>query len=181
MVKVLSNHMRGADRALLRRYANWVLLRFVRPSILNKSVVTIKVLTLDELADRSDYNDFKDAKAWVVYEGIENDKKKFTVVMNASKINKRAKLPWIRLKALMMNVGHEMVHIKQYLNNELFDYVDGKARFKGEVFRVGHSDDWEKYFNSPWEIEAYGREYGMWKIYVKKLKEDLKEKAKRES
>ena len=99
--------------------------------------------------------------------------------MNACRYNKRAKLPWIRLKNLMIDVGHEMVHIKQYLNNELFDYVDGKARFKGEVFHNGHSDDWEAYFNSPWEIEAYGREYGMYKMYVKKLKDDLKKKNKK--
>lgn len=178
MVKVLSNHLRGSDRVLLRRYANWILSKFVKPSVLNKSVITIKILTKDELADGSEYSDFKDAKAWVTYGGIENEKKKFTVVMNAARINKRAKLPWIRLKLLMMNIAHELVHIKQYLNNELFDYVDGKARFKGEVFD-GNLDDWDVYFNSPWEIEAYGREYGLYKIFVKKLKDDLKEKNKK--
>jgi hypothetical protein len=167
------------DRILLRRYANHVLNRFVRPSILRKSTITIRVIRANELAERADYNDFKEAKAWVIYEGIENDKKKFSVVMNAARYNKRAKLPWIRMKNLMIDVGHEMVHIKQYLNNELFDYVDGKARFKGEVFHHGHSDDWEKYFDSPWEIEAYGREYGMYKMFTKKLKQELKEKKKK--
>lgn len=178
MVKVLSNHMRGADRVLLRRYANWVLHKFVRPSVLNKAMIIIKVITAEELTDRSDYSDFKDAKAWMVYEGIENDKKKFTVILNAARQGKKSTVPWIRIKMLLMNVGHEMIHIKQYLNNELFDYVDGKARFKGQVFHNGHSADLEKYFDSPWEIEAYGREYGLYKVFVKKLKAELKEKNK---
>jgi hypothetical protein len=178
MVKVLSNHMRGVDRVLLRRYANWVLRKFVRPSILNKSTIIIKVITAAELTDRSDYSDFNDAKAWMFYEGVVDGKKKFTVILNAERQGKKAKLPWIRIKMLMMNVGHEMIHIKQYLNNELFDYVDGKARYKGQVFHTGHSDDLEKYFDSPWEIEAYGREYGLYKVFVKKIKAELKEKNK---
>jgi hypothetical protein len=173
--------MRGADRVLLRRYANWVLRKFVRASVLNNSTIIIKVITADELTDRSDYSDFKDAKAWMTYEGVVEGKKKFTVIMNAARQGKKSTIPWIRIKMLMMNVGHEMIHIKQYLNNELFDYVDGKARYKGQVFHTGHSDDLEKYFDSPWEIEAYGREYGLYRVFVKKLKEDLKEKAKRES
>lgn len=178
MVKVLSNHMRGVDRVLLRRYANWVLHKLVRPSVLAKAVITIKVVVADELKDRTDYNDFKDAKAWMVYDGIVDGKKRFTVVLNAARQGKKAKQPWVRIKMLMMNVGHEMVHIKQYLNNELFDYVDGKARYKGQVFHTGQSDDLEKYFTSPWEIEAYGREYGLYKVFVKKLKAELKEKNK---
>lgn len=168
--------MKGVDRIFLRRYANWVLRRFVRPSVLRKSFVVIKIIKADELQDKNDYSDFTKAKAWVVYEGIENNKKKFVVVMNASKINKKAKKPWIKFKTVMMNIGHEMVHVNQYLNNELFDYVDGRVKYKGEVFEVGHSDDLEKYFNSPWERDAYGREYGLYQIYINKLKEELKRK-----
>jgi hypothetical protein len=179
MVKVISTHMRGVDRVLLRRYANWVLQKFVRRSILRNSTITIKVITAEELTDRSDYSDFKDAKAWMVYDGVVDGKKKFTVILNAARQGKKSTIPWIRIKMLMMNVGHEMIHIKQYLNNELFDYVDGKARYKGQVFHSGHSDDLEKYFDSPWEIEAYGREYGLYKVFVKKIKKELKEKNKK--
>jgi hypothetical protein len=171
--------MRGADRVILRRYANWVLRKFVRQSVLSKSTITIKVITAEELNDHTEYSDFKDAKAWMTYDGIENGKKKFTVILNAARQGKKSKTPWVRIKMLMMNVGHEMIHIKQYLNNELFDYVDGKARFKGQVFHSGHSADLEKYFDSPWEIEAYGREYGLYKVFVKKLKAEIKEKNKK--
>lgn len=178
MIKVLSNHMRGTDRVFLRRYANWVIRKYVRPSVLSKSSITIKVVTADELKDRSDYNDFKDAKAWMTYDGIEDGIKKFTIIMNAKRQGKKSRVPWVRLKTLMMNLGHELVHIKQYLNNELFDYVDGKARFKGQIFHQGHDADLENYFESPWEIEAYGREYGLYKVYVQKIKQEQKEKNK---
>jgi hypothetical protein len=179
MVKVLSQHLKGADRVLLRRFVNWSLRRFVKPSVLAKSTITFRVISSEELSEKGEYSSFKDANAWVTYQGLENDKKKFIVTMCVTRYNKRAKKPWVRLKNLMTDAAHECIHIKQYLNNELFDYVDGKARFKGEVFGHGHSDDLEQYFNSPWEIEAYGRQYGLYKLFTKKLKQELKEKAKK--
>jgi hypothetical protein len=179
MIKVVSSHLKPSDLALLRKYCIHVLNQFVRPSTLRKAVITVKVIKADELSDAAEYHDFREAKAWVDYKGIEDGRKKFDVIMNASRYNTRAKLPWIRLKHIMLDVGHEMVHVKQYLNNELFDYADGKARYKGEIFHNGQSEDLKEYFNSPWEIEAYGREYGLYKVFVRQLKHDLKEKNKK--
>lgn len=180
MIKVFSQHLSGSDRILLRRYANIILAKFVQPSVSRRSLINIKILRAEELTERADYHNFKEAKAWMTYDGIQDDGvKKFTVVMNAAKINQKAKKPWIRLKRLMLDLGHEMTHIKQYLNNELFDYKDGKARYKGEVFHDGHAADWDRYFESPWEIEAYGREWGYYILFTMKLKKELKEKNKK--
>ena len=64
-----------------------------------------------------------------------------------------------------MDLGHEMIHVKQYLNNEIFDYKNGFVRYKGEEFDDSYKSKLENYFESPWEIEAYGRELGLFRIY----------------
>ena len=181
MIRVTSDYLKKGDLALLKRFCNFVMLKMVKPAVLRKANISIRIIKNEDLDHTDDVMDLKDYGAWVIYEGIVDGKRKFNVVLNARRLNGKAKKPLYRIKKLMYDVAHELVHIKQYLNNELFDYVDGKARYKGQVFHSGHSDDLEKYFDSPWEIEAYGREYGLYKVFVKKIKKELKEKAKRES
>ena len=48
-------------------------------------------------------------------------------------------------------LGHEFVHLKQFVRGELFDYVYGKTQWKSRVYNVAttvHDDQ-------PWEKEAY--------------------------
>ncbi len=178
MIRITSDYLRKSDIALLKRYCNFVMLRMVRPGVLRKANINIRILKNEDLAHTEDVLDLKEYGAWVTYEGIENDRKKFNMVVNARRINKRAKKQIPRLKNMFYDIAHELTHVKQYLNNELFDYVDGKARYKGEIFPLGHSEDEEAYFDSPWEIEAYGREHGMYKLFTKKLKQEQKNKKK---
>ena len=178
MIRITSDYLKKSDIALLKRFCNFVLRKMLTPSVIRKSSINIKIIKNEDLDHSADAMDLKDYGAWVIYEGILADgKKKFSMVINARRVNKKAKKPLYRLKRIMYDISHELVHIKQYLNNELFDYVDGKARFKGEVYHLGQApENDEVYYNSPWEIEAYGREHGMYKMFSKKIKEEEKEK-----
>ena len=176
MIRVTSNRLRPGEHYLLKRYALSVLRQFVIPSLLQKTIINIKITTREELNDCEERADLSEYGAWTTYDGIENDRKKFTIILNAHHYNSRAKKPWIRMKQTMVDLGHELIHIKQYLNNELFDYVSGDIRYKGTVFDSRHVEEDEAYYNSPWEIEAYGREWGLYKIFVSKLKQELKKK-----
>ena len=60
MVKLLSNHLKSTERALVRKYAHFVLRRMVRPSILRDSLITIKVSSPEELRTSQDRRDMKD-------------------------------------------------------------------------------------------------------------------------
>jgi len=180
MIRITSDYLKKGDAALLKRFCNFVMLKMVQPAVLRKANINIRILKNEDLDHSVDVLDLKDYGAWVTYMGVENGKRKFNMVLNARRLNKKAKKPLYRLKRLMYDLAHELVHIKQYLNNELFDYVDGKARFKGEVFHAGQSpDDDETYYNSPWEIEAYGREHGMYKMFSKMYNREQKEKKKK--
>ena len=46
-------------------------------------------------------------------------------------------------------LAHEMVHLKQFVRGELFDYETGKVQWKRRMYGRVHYDD------QPWEKEAY--------------------------
>lgn len=174
MIRVNSDYLKKGDSVIVRRFSYFVLSKLIRKSLINKANITIKILRNDDL--EGEVMDLKKYSGWVTYEGILNDKKRFTIILNAKRINRNAFKPMFRLKKIMLDLAHELVHVKQYLNNEMFDYADGKSRFRGEVFPEGKSDLDEVYFNSPWEIEAYGREQGMYKMFKKMYDDEMKKK-----
>lgn len=174
MIRVSSNHLKHSELQLIKRYSTFILYKLLnRKSTLRKSLIDIKICQRNELLDEEDIHDLKRYGAWCVYKGIENNKKKFTVIVNAHNI-KKAKDPLKKMKQIMIDLAHELVHVKQYLNNEMFDYVSGDVRYKGDYFDSRWQKDEEAYYNSPWEIEAYGREWGLYKMFCTKLKEECK-------
>jgi hypothetical protein len=71
---------------------------------------------------------------------------------------------------MMSTLAHEMVHLKQYVKNELFDCSNGiTTKWHGKLLNVKDSD----YFDFPWEIEAYGKEVGLIHKYYRKYKKLL--------
>ena len=173
MVAVTSNYLKKSDSAMIRKYSRFVLNRMVRPSVQKRAKINIKVLGEDEMKTAADLLDLKTYKAWVTHDGLDEEgNKKFTVVLNYKRINKLGKKPQTRLKNILIDLGHELTHVKQYLNNELFDYKSGDVRFKGLFFDASHYMDEEKYYFSPWEVAAYGMEYGLYKVFCNKLKEE---------
>jgi hypothetical protein len=57
-------------------------------------------------------------------------------------------------------LAHEMVHVKQFATGELVDNPSGKT-VKWQGRRVAVRDD-DGYWTLPWEIEAYGRQPGLY-------------------
>ena len=177
MIAITSNYLTRADSAMIRKYSRFVLNRLVRPCIQKRSKINIKVLGEQEIKDAADLLDLKKYKAWCTYDGPDEEgNKKFTVVLNYKRINTRGKKSITRLKNLLIDLGHELVHVKQYLNNELFDYKSGDVRYKGLFFDASHYIDEEKYFFSPWEIAAYGMEYGLFVLFSRQLKREQEAK-----
>ena len=81
--------------------------------------------------------------------------------------------PELHKKTMLTVLAHEMVHVKQFAMGELMDNPSGKtAQWKGKRVRIRDND--EGYWTTPWEIEAYGREQGLYKVFCSKLKEESK-------
>lgn len=61
------------------------------------------------------------------------------------------------LRRFLETVAHEMVHVKQFARGELYESSRmGKHRWQGEW--LSKEPD---YWDQPWEIEAHGRETGL--------------------
>lgn len=81
---------------------------------------------------------------------------------------------------LTRTLAHEMVHVKQYIRNELgkeMTVSKGKGfsiatKWKGEYWTPAQHED--EYFDSPWEIEAYGREVGLYHKWTLHREEEKK-------
>ena len=61
-----------------------------------------------------------------------------------------------------MLLGHELVHVKQYVVGDLSIKAKGMY-WKGELTSVGNMME---YFKSPWEVEAYGLERYLWMNFI---------------
>ena len=70
----------------------------------------------------------------------------------------------------LITLAHEMVHVKQYARNELSSDSPVSAKFAGKNYRITQS--LEDYLDYPWEIEAFGRERGMYVLYQLLLRQE---------
>jgi len=170
MIQIKTIHLDETDIAIVKDYAKYVLNKFVKRSVQSKALIRVKIATEDDFDDPADLDDLRKYRAWCTYDGVQNDKRCFTVILNARQVRKTAKKPLTRLKQLLIDFGHELVHVKQYLNSEVFDYTSGGCRYKGSYFGTEYHNDLELYYDSPWEVESYGRELGLYKVFVEKYK-----------
>ena len=67
------------------------------------------------------------------------------------------------LRQLLETVAHEMVHVKQYARREL---NPNKEVWMGKTYNPAKTSYWDL----PWEIEAHGREVGLFIRYCEKYK-----------
>lgn len=84
-------------------------------------------------------------------------------------------------KKLLTILAHEMVHIKQYTRGEMRDMIRcGRTKWRKKIYDMDKTNYWDL----PWEIEAHGREYGLYvrfKDYWSKEKKNAKDAYKAQS
>lgn len=73
-------------------------------------------------------------------------------------------------KKTLLALGHELVHVKQYALNEMRDVFRGPTNVKWK--REFVDEEKVNYFDLPWEIEAYGREVGLYCRYTDYVKKE---------
>lgn len=63
---------------------------------------------------------------------------------------------------ILKNIAHELVHLKQFARRELVDFdTREQPKYLGSVVSTANLDYWDY----PWEIEAFGREIGLYTRY----------------
>ena len=69
------------------------------------------------------------------------------------------------LRRMLETVAHEMVHVKQFARGELYENSANKHRWQGTWLNKD-----PEYWDAPWEIEAHGREIGLFVQWAEKNK-----------
>ena len=62
-------------------------------------------------------------------------------------------------KDILTWLAHEMVHLKQFVRKELWDYETGRVQWKSRTYGKTHYDD------QPWEKEAYRLEGELYEMF----------------
>jgi len=70
----------------------------------------------------------------------------------------------MRLRPLLETIAHEMVHVKQYARDEMREVR--KAGLTVNRFNGKYYPEWMNYWEQPWEIEAHGREKGLFEMWA---------------
>ena len=64
----------------------------------------------------------------------------------------------VKIRNLLITLANEMVHVKQWAKDEMYEYTTiGKVRFMKKKYDMNDMDYWDY----PWEIEAFGRQLGL--------------------
>lgn len=91
----------------------------------------------------------KNEYAFCEWEDNNHRAKEFTITVD----------PALGKRNMLLALAHEMVHVKQYAKGELKDYArSNKCKWKSEIIDPAVVDYWD----FPWEIEAHGREKGLY-------------------
>lgn len=155
------------DRQVIRLFVGFALGVFLSHRQIAKQDITIKFVDPKTVYGEA-RRDLKTYQAWMEnYTG----ESKFDIIVNAQMLYKTDNT-LRRLRSALLCIGHELVHVKQYVKGEMRDYANGDAGWKGKRYSNWDTDD-ENYWFSPWEIEAYGHEPGLFACFKQAYKEVL--------
>lgn len=120
--------------------------RYFATQLLSKRTlnnITIRLIFSDEIRDCATC--------------VQNNKRSYTIIVKNN----------MGVRKTLLSIAHEMVHIKQWATGEMKDYIRiaEKCRWQGK--RYNSNDDNDDYWSQPWEIEAFGREIGLYKTFMK--------------
>lgn len=63
------------------------------------------------------------------------------------------------MRRIVQTLAHEMVHVKQFAKGEMYDHINSDTiRWKRNTYNIKEINYWDY----PWEIDAYGREMGLY-------------------
>jgi len=87
---------------------------------------------------------------------VNDDGKEFTITVDAD----------MGERSILLALAHEMVHVKQHVCDKFgFNSRKRMYRFAGEYYPEDMN-----YWDCPWEIEAFGRELGLYKMFKQSQK-----------
>ena len=129
-------------RDLVRR-AVW----FYAEKLMGKRLVNTLELTINLTRNLTEKEGAEGFCIWDEWETAKTPRA-FTIDLDCS----------LNIRNILINVAHEMVHVKQWVKGEMYEYtIPNIVRFIKTKYDMNDMD----YYDYPWEIEAFGRQLGL--------------------
>ena len=110
-----------------------------------------------ELTIRFDNLKKQGAQGFCIWEDTNRYSREFTIEIDRA----------LDKKPILLALAHEMVHVKQFAKGEMIDYLkSNKTRWKGKIIEI----DKIHYWDQEWEIEAHGREMGLYVRFMEHVR-----------
>jgi hypothetical protein len=72
----------------------------------------------------------------------------------------------LKMRSMLETIAHELVHVKQWATGEMRETKDNFiTKFKKDIINSNKVSYWDQ----PWEIEAMGREEGLFIQWIEKM------------
>ena len=85
---------------------------------------------------------------WDDWEDLRKTPREFTIELDCG----------VTIRNILINLAHEMVHMKQWAKGDMYEYSNPHmVRFMKKKYDMSEIAYWDY----PWEIEAYGRQLGL--------------------
>lgn len=148
---------------VVKQFTRYVCDKFILPVHLKKTSVTIDFVNPNSLA-KSDRKELRKFSAWMESYG----RYQHVITVDANVLPKRVgrsqQRHVVAMEDALLCVGHELVHVKQYVNGEMRDYANQDVWYMGRRYT-----DWKddaNYYASPWEMEAYALESELYQQFL---------------
>ena len=93
------------------------------------------------------------AYAYCDWDDVNHKSREFTITVD----------PKLGKRNMLLALAHEMVHVKQYAKGEMKDYVrSSRIKWQNQIIESKDINYWDL----PWEIEAHGREKGLYIMFI---------------
>ena len=155
-------HIKGSRKAVrkLVEHATW----FYAEKLMGKRLISGLEITINLKKNLLEEENEGNA----IWEDDGYRPKEFTIELDSG----------VKIRNLLITLAHEMVHVKQWAKNEMYEYLNtmGMVRFKGEKVHLKETEYWDY----PWEIEAYGRQLGLFVRFCEHMgfdRDDMKEEV----
>ena len=156
-------HVKGSNKTTrkLVEYATW----FYAEKLMGKRLMSGLKININLKKNMIDKTDCEGTAIW---EDEGPRPREFTINLDSG----------VKIRNLLISLAHEMVHVKQWAKDEMYEYMKpNMVRFKGEKIHMKEVD----YFDYPWEIEAYGRQLGLFIRFLENEglteRDDMKEEV----
>lgn len=144
----ISGHASKVDKKLVRQAVKYFA-EYLMPA------KTLRDLDL-VISIEQDYRKNCQSMAECINETNIGASREFTIIIDAD----------LRKRDFLLTLAHELVHVKQYAKREL----TYNQRLKSHRFDKKYYGKDYFYWERPWEIEAFGRELGLYNMFMQSIK-----------